>query len=133
MAYSPGVPITHDVYPTIDDCYRVVHMEGSNVPVTNIVSTEAKETRRLGLYWHWGEVSSSPDRPNVDTKHEKELCNSDMAPGVEPGWTQEEPPHIGRIPMTLEYLYGNALDMAYMAPLPSREWRSAPNIQTARL
>ena len=30
-------------------------------------------------------MSSSTDRPNVGTKHEEELCNSDMAPGVEPG------------------------------------------------
>ena len=37
-------------------------------------------------------MSSFPDRPNVDTKHEEETCNSDMAPGVVPGWTQEESP-----------------------------------------
>jgi hypothetical protein len=37
-------------------------------------------------------VSSSPDRPNVDTKHEEELYNNDIAPGVEPGWSQGEPP-----------------------------------------
>jgi len=37
-------------------------------------------------------VSSSPDRPNVGTKREEELCNSDLAPGVEPGGTQGEPP-----------------------------------------
>jgi len=49
MAYGPGVPGTHDVYPTTDQCYCVVHMEGSNVPGTNIDSTEAEETRRLGL------------------------------------------------------------------------------------
>ena len=48
MAYGPAVPDTHDVYPTIDDCYRVVDMEGSNVASTNIGSTEAEETRRLG-------------------------------------------------------------------------------------
>jgi len=36
-------------------------------------------------------VSSSPDRPNVGTKHEEELRNSDIAPGVERGWTQGEP------------------------------------------
>jgi len=30
------------------------------------------------------------------------------------------PPHIGRIPMTLEYLYRYALDMAYIAP-PSND------------
>ena len=50
-------------------------------------------------------MSSSPDRPNVDTKHEEELCNINMAPGVEPGWTHGEPPHIGWILMKLEYLY----------------------------
>jgi hypothetical protein len=49
MAYDPGVPGADDVYPTIDDCYRVVHMEGSNVPGTNIHPTEAEETKRLGL------------------------------------------------------------------------------------
>jgi len=48
MAYGPGVPGTHDVYPIIDDYYRVVHVEGSNVPSTNIDSTDAEETRRLG-------------------------------------------------------------------------------------
>jgi len=37
-------------------------------------------------------VSSSPDRPIVGTKHEEELCNGDMAPGVEPWLTQGEPP-----------------------------------------
>jgi len=37
-------------------------------------------------------VSSSPDRPNVGTKLEEELYNSDIVPGVEPGWTQGEPP-----------------------------------------
>ena len=91
MTYGPGVPGTHDVYPTIDDCCRVVHMEGSNVPGTNIDSTESEETRRLGLNWHRGEMSSSPDGPNVGTTHEKELCSSDMAPGVESGWIQGEP------------------------------------------
>jgi len=49
MAYGPGVPATHDVYPTIDDCYRMVHMEGSKLPGTNIDSTVAEDTRRLGL------------------------------------------------------------------------------------
>ena len=49
MAYGPGVPGTHDVHPTIDECYRVVHMAGSNVPGTNIDSTDAEETRGLGL------------------------------------------------------------------------------------
>jgi len=49
MAYGPGVPGTDDVYPTIDECYLVVHIEGSNVPGTNIYSTEAEETRKLGL------------------------------------------------------------------------------------
>jgi len=50
MAYGPGVvPGTHDVYRTLDDCYRVVHMKGSNVPSTNIDSTEAEGTRRLEL------------------------------------------------------------------------------------
>jgi len=49
MAHGPGVPGTHDVYPTIDDCYRVVHMEGSNVAVTSFDSTEAEGTRRLGI------------------------------------------------------------------------------------
>jgi hypothetical protein len=49
MAYGPGVPDTHDVYPTIDNCYRAVHMEGSNFPDTNIDSTEIEETRRLGF------------------------------------------------------------------------------------
>jgi len=80
MAYYPGVPGTHDVYPTIDDCYRVVHMGG-------------KPTRQsMGLNSHRGEVSSYPDRPNVGTEHEEELCNTDMALVVEPGWTQGEPP-----------------------------------------
>jgi len=49
MAYGPSVPGNHDVYPTIDDYYRVVRMDGSNVPRTNIESAEAEETRRLGL------------------------------------------------------------------------------------
>jgi len=49
MAQSPGFPGTHDVYRTIDDYYRVVHMEVSNVPVTNTDSTEADEIGRLGL------------------------------------------------------------------------------------
>jgi hypothetical protein len=65
MAHGPGVPGTHDVYPKIDDCYRVVHMDGGNVPVTNIDSTEAEEARRMGLNGHCGEVSISPNRPTV--------------------------------------------------------------------
>jgi len=40
-------------------------------------------------------VSSSPDRPNVGTKLEEEICNNDIAPGVEPGRTQAEPPSHG--------------------------------------
>jgi len=40
-------------------------------------------------------------------------------------WNLEGPrpnsPHIGRIPMTLEYLYRYAVDMAYIAPPPPRE------------
>jgi len=28
----------------------------------------------------------------VGIKHEEELCNSGMSPGVEPGWTQGELP-----------------------------------------
>ena len=28
MVHGPGVPGSHDVYTTIDDCYHVVHMEG---------------------------------------------------------------------------------------------------------
>jgi len=48
MTYGSGVSGTYDVYPTIDECYRMVHMEGSNVPGTNIDSAEAEETRRLG-------------------------------------------------------------------------------------
>jgi len=44
MAYGPGVPGTHDVYRTIDDCYRVVHMEG--MPI----STLQKPKRQGG----WG-------------------------------------------------------------------------------
>jgi len=39
-------------------------------------------------------MSSSPARPDVGTKHEEELCNSDMAPEVEPGWTQGEHPPL---------------------------------------
>jgi len=49
MLHGPGVPDTHAVYPPIDDCYRVVNMEGSNFPGTNIDYTEAEEGRRLGL------------------------------------------------------------------------------------
>ena len=49
LAHGPTVPGTHDLYPTIDDCQSVVHMEGSNIPRTNIDSTEAEGTRRLGL------------------------------------------------------------------------------------
>jgi len=49
MAHGPSVSDTHDVYPTIDECYREVHMEGTNVPCTNIDSSETEETRRLGL------------------------------------------------------------------------------------
>ena len=116
MAYCPGFPGTHDVYPTIYDCYRVVRMEGSNVPGTNIDSTEAEETRRLGLNWHRGEVSSSPDRPYVDTKHEKRALQQRNGSGSGTCMVQGEPPHIGRIPMTLGYLYRYALDMAYIAP-----------------
>ena len=89
-AYRPGIHGTHDVYPTIDDCYRMVHMVGSNVPCTNIDSTEAEETR-LRLNSHRGEMSNSPDRPNLSTKQEEEICNSDMARGVEPGWAQGDP------------------------------------------
>jgi len=72
--------------------------------------------RRINLMEHpINPIENSPDRPNVGTKHEEELCNSDMAPGVEPRWTQGELPHIGWIPMTLEYLYRYALDMAYIS------------------
>ena len=39
-----------------------------------------------------------------------------MASGMEPGWTQGEPPHMRRIPMTLEYLNRYVLDMAHIAP-----------------
>ena len=66
-------------------------------------------------------MTRSPDRPNVGTKHEEEPCNSDMTPGVEPGWTQGEPLDIGRIPMKLECLYRYALDMAYCAPTGNDE------------
>jgi len=131
MAFGAGVPGTHDVYPTIDDCYRVVHMEGSNVPGTNIDSTEAEETKRPGLNWHRGEMSSCPDRPNVDRKHEEELCNSDMAPRVEPGWTLGEPPSHStdtddvRISISICDRHG-----LHNTP---REWRNAPDMQTARL
>jgi len=49
MGYGLGVSGTHGVYLTIDDCYRVEHMEGSNIPSTNIEFTEVEETKRLGL------------------------------------------------------------------------------------
>ena len=62
-------------------------------------------------------MSSSPDRRNVGTKHD-EFRNRHMAPGVGPGWVQEEPPSHRWIPMTLQYLFRYALDMAYIAPPP---------------
>ena len=67
-------------------------MDGRNVPGTNIDSAEPEETSRPGLNWRRGEVSSPPDRPNVDRKHEKELSNSDIDSGVESGWTEGKPP-----------------------------------------
>ena len=115
MAFGAGVPGTHDVYPTIDDCYRVVHMEGSNVPGTNIGSTEAEETRRL--------------RVDIEAKCRALLIGRMWAQNTKRSsatatWLREwnldgprtNPHHIGRKPMTLEYLYRYALDMAYIAP-----------------
>ena len=56
-------------------------------------------------------MSGPLDRPNVVTKHEKGFRNSDMAPGVEPGWAQ---PTARRKDQTLEYLELYALYMAYI-------------------
>jgi len=115
----------------LKDCYRLVHMEGSNIPGTNIGFTEAEDTMRLGPNWHRDEVSSSPDRPNVHTKHGKELCNSDMVPGVEPWWTQGElPSHrtdTDDVRVSILICAGHGL---HSTP---QEWRNAPDIQTARL
>jgi len=49
MAHGANVPGTHDVYTTIDDCYRVVNLEGINVPGTNIHCTEPKRQGGWGL------------------------------------------------------------------------------------
>ena len=49
------------------------------------------------------------------TKHEEEIRNSDIATGVEPDGHRANPPHIGRIPIALEYLYRYVLDVAYIA------------------
>ena len=48
MAHGPRVPRIHNLYPTIDDYYRVVHMEGINVPVP--ISSLEKPKRQGG----WG-------------------------------------------------------------------------------
>jgi len=103
-------------------------MEGINVPGTNIDSTEAEETRRLGPNCH---RASSPDRPNVDTKHEKELCNSDMAPGMEPGRTQGEP--FSHRTDTDDVRVSISICAAHGLHSTPRGWRIAPDIQTARL
>jgi len=66
----------------------------------------------------------------VVTKHEEEVLNSDMAPGVKPGRTQGEPPHIGRIPITLEYLYRYGLDMVYITPPGTTKFSGHSNCAT---
>ena len=76
-------------------------------------------------------MSSYPDRPNVGTQHEEELRNSDMAPGMEPGWTQGETPSHGTdtdgVRVFVSICAGRGL---HSTP---REGRNAPDIQTALL
>jgi len=76
-------------------------------------------------------VSSSPDRPNVGTQHEEKLRNSYMASGMEPGWTQGEPPSHGTdtddVRVFILICGGHGL---HSTP---RERRNVPDIQTALL
>ena len=45
LAHGPGVSSTYDVCSTVDGIHRVVHMEGSNIPGTNIKTTETERAK----------------------------------------------------------------------------------------
>jgi len=90
MEYGPGVPDTHAEYPTIDDFYRVVHMEGCNFSGTNIDSTEAEETTSLGINWYHGRDLLIGRMWAQNLK--KSSATATPTPAVEPGWTQGESP-----------------------------------------
>lgn len=49
LTHGPGVSGTYDMYSTIDDSHRVVHMEGIDIPGANINYTQTEDTRGLGL------------------------------------------------------------------------------------
>jgi len=106
------------VYPTTDDCCRVVHMEGSNVPGTSIDSTEAEKTKRLGLI----DIEAKCRAHLIGRMWAQNLKKSSTTATLFREWNLDgpraNPPHIGRIHMTLDYLCRYALDISFIAPPP---------------
>jgi hypothetical protein len=75
-------------------------------------TSENEKARRLRINRHCSEVPSPVDQPNVATKYERGIRNSDMAPVL--GLC--EPTARRGDTKKLEYLQHYALDMAYIAP-----------------